>query len=72
MPKTSDVPHDEYLIYQICPRCRLNLSQDVCVCGWTRPRPAITPRQRDWWLKAAAALTVVAVLSWLVIQVLES
>ncbi|MBY0505308.1 MAG: hypothetical protein K2X03_15450 [Bryobacteraceae bacterium] len=58
--------YDDYIPHQVCPRCSLNLSQDVCVCGWRRPVPPKKKKQSDLLLKGFAAVAVCGVLWWLV------
>ena len=70
--KPFESAHDEYIPHQVCPRCRLLLSQDLCVCGWQRPRPPQTAKQNDWFLRVVAVVVVGAALWWIIIQVLQS
>ncbi len=63
--RPADSLYDEYIPHEICPRCNLILSQDLCVCGWRRPRPARVKRQSEWGLKAMAAVTVAGVIAGL-------
>ena len=53
---------EEYIPHEFCARCGLILAQDLCVCGWRRPRPAPLKRSRDWIWRALAVMTVGGVL----------
>lgn len=72
MQKTRHDPSDEYMPHETCVRCSLKLNQDVCVCGWRRPRPDLEQKKRqtkDWPFKVVATVVVCAVLWWLLPQV---
>lgn len=62
---SSPSGYDENTIHQACPRCRLILVEDLCVCGWRRPQPPRTPKQTDWIIKPLAVLLVGVALWWL-------
>ena len=68
--KPFESANNEYIAHQVCPRCRLILSQDLCVCGWQRPRPEVAKKQSDWVLRVMALAVVGGVLWWIIAQVL--
>lgn len=70
--KPFESAHDEYIAHEVCPRCRLLLFQDLCVCGWQRPRPPQAKKQNDWFLRVMAVVVVGAALWWIINQVLQS